>query len=434
MSLDSIVNVAIDAQTTSPTRKGFGTPLIAGYHDHWVDSRTRVYTSLLGMIADGFVTTDAIYKAARAVFAQNPRPQQIMVGRFTVAATMTLELTPVVQNLHPYLVTINGAPFTFTSDASATAAEIVDGLVALINAGAEPVTASNAADVLRLVADVAGDLFDVAIDYRDFDRQDITTDAADVEQQLIDISIENDTWYGLVLVDGGAAAIANAAAYIETVKKVAIFVSGDSDILDSVATTDIASVLQTATYARSAVLFSRNPHEWSNAAWEGNQLPNDPGSSTWKFKTLAGISADVFTETEANTLIAKGANFYQEIAGVSITQNGNTAGGEFIDVTIFVDWLSARIQERIYGILVNVKKIPFTDPGIALIEAAILAQLREGVNVGGLVDDDVLQVIVPAAADVSPANKAARILTPVTFQGTLAGAVHALVINGTVTV
>lgn len=43
-----------------------------------------------------------------------------------------------------YTVTINGVPFTYTSDGSGTTAEITVGLAAAINAGSEPVRASGA--------------------------------------------------------------------------------------------------------------------------------------------------------------------------------------------------------------------------------------------------------------------------------------------------
>lgn len=433
MSLDSIVTINIDTQTTSPTRKGFGVPLVAGFHNLFAD-RVRFYTSLLAMLADGFTTTSAIYRAAQAIFAQNPRVTKLAVGKFDVAAVQTINLTPVVKNTHEYSVTINGTVFTFTSDGTATAAEIVNGLLAAINAGTEPMTASNAANVLHLVGDVAGDLSSVVVDYGDFAYADITPDTMDVAGALATISLADDSWYALTLVDQSAVIIANAAAYIETVKKIAIFTTADSAVLDSVDTTDIASVIKAAAYARSAVIFTRTPGKYAGAGWEGEELPNDPGSSTWKFKTLSGVPVDVYTPTQENTLTTKRANYYEEVAGVNVTQEGITGSGEFIDVTIFVDWLQARMQERLFGILVNVKKIPFTDKGIALVEGAIRAQLREGVDVGGLVDNDQLQVIVPKAADVSPADKASRTLQPITFQAELAGAVHFLIINGTLTV
>ena len=53
------------------------------------------------------------------------------------------KVTPLAQNNTTYTVTINGTAFQYVSDADATVAEITAGLVAQINAGAEPVTASD---------------------------------------------------------------------------------------------------------------------------------------------------------------------------------------------------------------------------------------------------------------------------------------------------
>lgn len=430
MSLDSIVNVSISAQTTSPSRKGFGIPLITQYHTHNTD-RIRFYESLLAMTQDGFATTEAAYLAAKAVFAQNPRPLKVAIGRLTVASTMTIEFTPVVANLTAYKITVNGVTYTYTSDGSATAAEIVDGLVALILVAG--VTPSNVANKLHIVASTPGTLFTCyADDNALLTRQDITADTSGIAAQLAAISVIDDTWYCLLMTDMGIAQIEAAAAYIETVSKIAVFTTGDSDVLTA-SNTDVASVLKGFSYARSATVFHRKPHEYASAAWAGNQLPRDPGSSTWKFKTLPGISEDTFNATEITKLTAKHCNYYSEIAGIDITQEGVTSSGEFIDVTILVDWLKAQIQEGIFAVLAKLPKVPFTDHGIALIEGVIRSVLRAGVTVGGLVDDDVLDVIVPKAADVSSANKAARTLTGVTFQATLAGAVHSLTINGTVT-
>ncbi len=432
MSLDSIVTVTIDTQTTSPDQEGFGIPLVVGFHTENTD-RVRYYTSLASLVSDGFATTDAIYKAVAACLAQNPRPERVGVGRLSTASVMTLDLTPVVQNTHLYTVTINDTAHTFTSDGSATAAEIVDALVTAINAGAQAaaVTASNVANVLHVISDVAGTLFELEIEYADFALSDVTPDTEGIAAQLAAISLEDDDWYCVVPVNRGQPMLEALAAYVETVKKIAVVVTGDSDVIAS-GSSDVASVLKAAAYERTAVLFSRTPFEYSNGAWAGDQLPNTPGSNTWAYKTLTGITPDTFSETERLRLVAKGCNYYSTVAGINITRDGVLAGGEFIDVTIGVDWFKARLQERIFGILANVKKIPFTDAGIALIENAVRAQLREAVGTGFLVDDENLQVIVPAAADVSDANKALRHLPDVTFQGTLAGAVHKMTLAGTI--
>lgn len=433
MSLDSIVSISIDAQTTSPTQKGFGVPLVVGYHTNFAE-RTRSYTSLAALLADGFTTSSAIYKAVAAILSQNPRVESVLVGRLTTPSTMTMNLTPAVANNALYRVTINGQVFDYTSDGTATATEIVNGLVALINAaGPLPVTASNVADVLRLVADTPGQVFSLEIDYARWTTiHNATTDGSGIAAQLAAISLENDAWYALVMDSHGEAEILAAAAYIETVEKIFIAVSGDSDVLTAL-TTDVASDLESFAYARTALMFHRKPHQYANAAWVGTLLPTTPGEATWKFKTLAGVQNDTFTETQLNNLTNKNANLYQEVAGINITQEGVTSSGEFIDVTTFVDWLKARMQERIFAILANLPKVPFTDAGIALIEGAIRAQLDQGVEVGGL-NPDGIQVIVPKASDVPQNDRAARRLTGISFQGVLAGAVHSVVINGTVTV
>lgn len=67
-----------------------------------------------------------------------------------------VKITVTAANSTLYTVTINGTAFSDTSDADATKAEIVDLLVAAINAGTEPVTAIDGGDDLFLQADVGG--------------------------------------------------------------------------------------------------------------------------------------------------------------------------------------------------------------------------------------------------------------------------------------
>ena len=76
----------------------------------------------------------------------------------------------------------------------------------------------------------------------------------------------------------------------------------------------------------------------------------------------------------------------------------------------------------------------FTDSGIGTILNLITAQLKEGVSKGFLAGDPAPTVTVPKAAAVDPADKAARTLPGVKFQATLAGAIHRVVISGTLSV
>lgn len=73
-----------------------------------------------------------------------------------------------------------------------------------------------------------------------------------------------------------------------------------------------------------------------------------------------------------------------------------------------------------------------TDSGIASIKNVLKAQLQQGVDRGVLASDPAPVVTAPRAADVSPVDKANRLLPDVKFQATIAGAVHAVQIRGIV--
>ena len=60
-------------------------------------------------------------------------------------------------NSQAYVITINGTDFTYNADGSATTAEIAVGLVAAINAGSEPVTASGSDTPILIESDLDGD-------------------------------------------------------------------------------------------------------------------------------------------------------------------------------------------------------------------------------------------------------------------------------------
>ena len=169
------------------------------------------------------------------------------------------------------------------------------------------------------------------------------------------------------------------------------------------------------------------------SAWQGGQLPKQPGSITWWGKTLIGITPDVLTTTAINNVKGKNGNVYETIAGVSMMHNGVVASGEYIDIIRGVDWIHARISENVFSLLANADKVPFTDAGVGSIMTEIRAVLDTAVENGILVKDTII-VSAPLVADVSTANKANRLLPDVTFSGTLAGAIHKVTINGKVSV
>lgn len=558
MSLQDIVQVTITKETASVSRAGFGTPCILAFLSttHFAE-RARVYEDIDALEVDGFGAEHFVHKAATAIFSQNPKVTELVVGRRALAPDRKVSLFPTspAQNLTAYRVKINDVTVPYTSDAVATLAEITAGLEAGINALSSAVVAWAALTAYSLndvrsnggnvyLVKVAGtsaasggpsgtgssivdgtvtweflytlastwpawaattvyavgarrknggnvyqavlggtsaasggpsgtrdDIVDNTVTWKYIGPTVTATDAAgpdrvdldqdtpgapyvvEVEKRALltqkDTSADpgivtdlsavrtaldgNDDWYGLCSDAHSEAEIRALAASIETLRKVYIAACADDETLTG-ATDDVFSELETSAYARTAGIFHTKPHLFPDAAWLGKVFPLDPGSETWKFKTLAGIPVDKLSSTEENFLDGKKANHYQLVAGVNMTAEGTTGSGEFIDITRFIDALQADIEENVFTRLASLPKIPYTDDGIAIIENEVRGALLRGIRVGGLVADPAPTVTVPRARDVSVADKNARILRDVLFTATLAGAVHALVINGRLTV
>lgn len=549
--LDDLVNITVSTRTRTPARRGFGTALILAYHTKYAD-RVRTYSSLAGLVTDGFKTSDPVYKIAAALLAQPTSVRTFKVGRRALPYTQVVDLTPTTPAASEvFTVEIGGLEASYTADATPTVAEVCTGLASAINALADvdailasggasaiaeqtvsgaalngatgyrdmsvarkitlvlsnhadwdattatltgldvdgavqsesltipnggnstvtstkrykrvtslvipaqsgtggtftvgvaaPVTADGSSNTKVACTSPAGELhsFEVTTSNAgvlNLTIKDATTDPG-VATDLGNVLAADADWYGLLLDSQSQAEVATAstgaAAWVEANKRILIAQTADGLALSSSSITDVGYVLHAAGYARTGLLYTPGLYtEWHAAAWMGNRLPADPGSDTWAFKGLSGVSVYALTDTQRASLDAKYVNYYIDGGGLAITYPGVSSAGEFLDVTRFVDWLKARMQERVLAVQVNNDKIPFTDRGIALVVAEVRAQLQQGVNVGGIADDPAFTVSYPRASEVSSSDRAARRLSGVTFNGRLAGAIHELDITGNVT-
>jgi len=144
MALSDIVDVQITAATRFPTRLGFGTPMVAGFTTAFAD-RVRTVSQLAEVLALGGDLTDKhpIYLEVQALFAQNPRPLNAKIGRRAGVPSQSIRLTPAnVAEGHETTVTVGGVPFSFTSTATATVAEITAALEQLMNPDADAILAT----------------------------------------------------------------------------------------------------------------------------------------------------------------------------------------------------------------------------------------------------------------------------------------------------
>jgi len=436
MSLKDIVNVSITRETTSVSRVGFGTINVFGTNKAFAE-RIKFYSSLSEVSSD-FNTTDAEHVAASDAFAQNPQITQLAISRRDTADTSVVTVDTATAGA-TYTTIIDGVTITTVASGS-TAIDIAGEIVSDINGeGSINVGAIDNTDgTFNLDPDVAGTAYAVKVDSK---CSIAFTTSATISADLTAINEADSDWYGLVFTSRDETDVKSVMDWTESELKVFVTSSADADIADLSDSADtgasqtIAGYAKAQSLARTSVFYHKEAAtEFLDAGYLGRLLPLDPGSYTGKFKTIASVTVNNLTSTQQKNISDKNANFYQLTGGVNITCNGTVGEGEFFDVIVFVDWLKARMTERIFSTLVNNDKVPGTDGGIAAIEADVTAQLQDGIAVGGLASDPAPVVTVPLNADRSTADKSNRELNDVTFSATLSGAIHEVTVNGTVSV
>lgn len=445
MSIDDVVNVTITKTTGAPSRLGFGIPLLVCLHDFW-PSLVRTFASLKELTDAGVPTWHAIYRKASKLYSQNPRPARFVVGKRTRAYTQTLHLIPKVLTAgYVYEFTIDppdGAlsiDVEVTLDGTPTLAEACTALAtAMAGAG---YTASGVSGTHVVLTSTEGKLTNL----RNLPNPDVlgildVTPNVGIEDDLADIeTADAESWYGLTIDTTSAAEIEAAAAWTEARIKIAVFNSADHDILDPLEDEDIAQLLKDASLGRSGVLGTfRELLSYSADALIGAKLPTTPGASTWNAATLRTVLVDRLTGGQMTAAKNKNANVYTEIAGLGYLEKGCSASGEFFDITHGADWLRRRMQERIFGAFSNAsnagKKIPYTDQGVTVVAGMVEAQLSEGVTNGFLAASPKPTVTAPKVGTIDPNERAVRHLPGISFEATLAGAIHTATITGNVSV
>lgn len=431
-AIEEVVHVTILAQDAAVAQESFDKILFCAYHTVGPEL-IRDYTDIDDINTD-FAAWPSVRTAATAFFAQNPHPTTLSIGRLTTARAKIFTATPVAANAQAYTVYVNGTAYTYTSDASGTTQEIVEGLKTLIDAAAiSGLTVTEDNTTLTLTSS-AGTWFSFGVERIDLWTVTETTAATGLTTELSAILAERNDSYGLVM-EHQSEAVGNAvAAAVEAMTKIYGIASPNSDIVAG-GSSDLGSDVKAANYNRTFVMFhERASDQFPEMAWMSSRFPQNPGSENWRYKRLAGVSASKLTGTQVTNTKNKNVNTVRVMGGITLTNNNKMGSGRYIDVQHGLDWLQARIEERLFSLLANNKKIAYTNAGLGQIEGEVRAQLDEASDQDHnfLARDENLTVTVKAVEEQASADRAARTVRGVTFKGRLAGAVDEIYVEGVV--
>lgn len=437
--ISKVVRVIIKQTATTPTKKGFGKPLLLAYHTLNTD-KIREYSDLTGLADDGFGTSSPAYLMAQAAFSQKPRPKTLKIGRLTTAVADTRQLTVTSSTAGDVItVTITDAAgvahvITRTVPALSSLAAEATAVAALIAAIAGVASATAVGAVITVTIAAAGAKWY----YGSLAHLTIldTTPDASVDNDLTAIEKVDSDFYGIACQYGSKANADKIAAWVETREYIQSARTADDVELTG---NNIGSNWKGLSYQNSFLLFSRDEIHFPDAAWLGCQLPKNPGSSNYAYKTLIGVLSDALSTDETAHLESNNVNYYETIAGIAHTKYGITPSGLFIDEVVGLHALSADMRERVFGLLVSNEKLPYTDLGISMAASEMRASLKKFVRQnfldgGNGKDVDPPTVTQPAVSDIDPADRKNRLLPDMKFSARKSGAVNKLDIQGVLTI
>lgn len=441
--ITEVVTSSVTLQDAQVTETVFNIPLILGANGSFDGgARTQTYSSIDAVLED-FASSDDEYLAAAAIFAQDPKVNQIVIGveDTRVAQVQTITFSADIVTSNSITVTVDGTLVTqaFSSDNDTTLAALATQIQAL--SGVATAVASGSPNrVITITAAKAGVPVSITLGSVTGGASQATmTLATTVDnhgpaEDVAEIREENDAWYGLVWTERDSDLVEQMAAYIQATRKIFVSSSSDANIYSAVSTTDIAAVFQAESYTRTMVSYNGDTDEYGDAAVFGKMFTYEPGEATIAYKTLSSVTPDSLTTTQRNAIFDKNANTYERGQGVNVYRKGTMASGLFMDNRISIDWLQAQIEEKVYELLVTSPKVPYTDAGIAMVENVLRRVLQNALAKGVIADDPAFTVTVPVASAVSSSDRSTRTLRNIVWTARLAGAIQTVDIQGTLSV
>lgn len=447
-----------------------------------VVSRLREYQTL-AEVAQDFSPITPEYQTAVLWFSQQPQPQNLFIGRWAQTASSgqlfgtTLSASQqLISNWTAITnggvdLTIDGAPHnlvgldfsgvtnlngvaTIVQAALSGAATVVWNanfeyfVVTSASSGTSSTvafaTAGTGTDISAMLGLTAAQAPPAGSAYA---APGIAAESAVSAVTLFDSEFSS-IWYGLIMPTAVDADHEAVAAYVEAANPYHYYgvTTDEAGVLSPSSTSDIAYVLQSFGYNRTAVQYS-STSPYAVASYLGRILPTNWNGSntaiTLMHKQEPGVVAETLNTTQANSAEAKDCNVYAKYAnGTQLIEYGTSCSGQFTDTVIGADALTVTAQSNYFNTMYeSTTKIPQTDAGMNLLKNSIAAACIQFVingyaapgtwndeGFGDLAYGDLLgngyYIYAPPMALQSEALRALRIAPLSQVAVKLAGAIH----------
>lgn len=279
-------------------------------------------------------------------------------------------------------------------------------------------------------------------------------DALKVELDAIYDADQDWYWIGIDATMRDEAYLDGLVEWTQSKNKFALIDTNDAGHEDQNNATCI-SARHKGTVDRTATFYHNDADEYAGfalAASLGTFNFDDANSAyTAKFKRLMSVSPLNIGSSAVQAVTGfvpqlgqskdtgHCANTYVDIGGRNFVVEGSTlTPNVFIDEIHATDWIIARTEEEALGILLNNKRVPFSDAGMEQIASAARTVMQQATRAGLVAQDlnpltgdyePAVVIDVPSVFDVPESQRKARIAPAISVRFRYAGAVHYTTIN-----
>ena len=409
----SFWSTTISLANVGASRTDFGNLLVVGFMQRITDVIGE-YSTSSEMSTAGYRPTDAEMLAAQKIEAQEQRVSSFKVGRRQLPPTMAVTLTPTALNSKIYRVLVNNTAAEYTSDATATVAEITAGLKIAIDAlapaawapsttytagqtrtndsgkiykvttggvsagsggptgaavaitdntvvwemiGVVP-TVTDATTHLTIVSPVAGQNVFVSIDgspaYAGHAGLSLTYDHADpgIATDLSAMLAADADWYAFSIIGASEAEVASAAAWAASNHKLYVQASSQSALINNAS--NLAATLTLADNPRTSIIYRADQRDMYEFGLMGKQLSRLAGSGNWAYVTVQGSLPDYLTTAHISNLNASRCNYVENRKGITGFFEGMTCSSNmWLDIVRGRDWFVDELDANLYEMQVN---------------------------------------------------------------------------------
>lgn len=258
-----------------------------------------------------------------------------------------------------------------------------------------------------------------------------TTDPATTA--LADSTLVNEGWRQLIVVNAGETA--SKASAISTLVE-----AMDGKLYFAGLNVDDDTVITTSGLRRTILFYCDSTDEVPVpvAALVGETAGRSAGSFTYKNIVLSGVEAQELNDTQIDAIHKKGGITFVAKAGDNVTSEGKVAGGEYIDIIDSEDFIIQQLAYKTQKVLNNASKVPYDNNGIALLETVAVDVLQDAYNNGMIMTNTDgtpgYSVSYALREDTKETDRANRQYLGGSFSFALTGAIHEVVITGSITV